>query len=302
MYSTPSPDWNATLKQDTQPWIASTTVAAGALRAISCTGLNAARQSYLAYQCMAVGDFSTVVATTNHGSAWLPRPPGQFTPYGPIACATTTACVAVANPPYRPDSHTTCDSSGQCYFLNPPGSIAHTVNGGVTWPAVPLPGTVNITSVACPSATVCIGVGNSGEALRSSDGGATWSMLATGLTVGLYGISCPSTATCFASGENGTIISTSDSGTHWAASNTGTTQTVNSISCPTTTTCLASLSAVNIGNQAGAVISTTDGGTTWHSTSANGFWGLVDCPSTARCYLMGSAGGPGQSTVLVSTD
>ena len=298
LYTGPTPDWQQ--RASSFPWSPATGLAAGALRAVSCTGATAARQFFLAYNCMAVGDFGTVVASRNHGNAWFPRNAVDLASYGAISCGSATSCVAVANETGAGNIHSNCPPSGQCVLTRPPGAIAHTSNGGLTWPLITSPVVDNILGTSCPTPSECIGVGVNGVGVKSTDGGVTWASNPTGQASSLYNISCPTATNCFAAGESGTIVSTSDAGATWTSLATGTTRTVDSISCPSTTTCVANLNAVGIGPQAGAVLRTTDGGATWSSTTLAGWWGMVDCPAVANCYL--SSLNPTPSTVMFSSD
>jgi photosystem II stability/assembly factor-like uncharacterized protein len=239
----------------------------GSLWAVDCSLFEFARTISTVTTCVAVGDFGAVVATTDKGSGWSPRPAGFNGNLAGITCPSTSTCVAVGVG----------------------GFITHTTNGGVTWPIPLTPVSQNLHTVSCPSTTECFAVGNAGTLVGTIDGGATWAVLAPGVSTDLFGISCPSASNCFVVGPGGTIIVTTDAGAHWAAQSSGTTQDIYDVSCPTTTTCFANL-------YMGGVLLTTNGGATWTTHSLTNAWTDIECPSATTCYLIG------QSRMSVTTD
>jgi photosystem II stability/assembly factor-like uncharacterized protein len=139
------------------------------------------------------GRITVVLVTTAGGSTWtVDSVPGAPPPEG-LACPTSSTCFLVGSQ------------------ANGGGAAYETRDGGATWQASSLPGSVlGLSAVACASTSVCalagMGAGGSGLVLETTDGGASWSSLPLPAGVGqLSGIACPTTAGCFAVG-GGTIV------------------------------------------------------------------------------------------------
>ena len=63
-----------------------------------------------------------------------------------------------------------------CVAAADSGSVAVTSDGGTTWTAATVPGTLSQTfdGVDCADTSHCVAVGQSGQIATSTDGGATW--------------------------------------------------------------------------------------------------------------------------------
>lgn len=117
--------------------------------------------------CMAVGidtvdagrrQVALVVTTSNGGRTWKRhRVPAGYTDLAGVACPTARLCEAVG--------------------LGPTAALG-TTDGGVTWSAQPIPGSMYMLGVACPSRQTCEAVGqdNNGDVtvFGTVDGGKAW--------------------------------------------------------------------------------------------------------------------------------
>ena len=95
-------------------------------------------------------------------------------------------------------------------------AICKTINGGISWVAVP-----SLTAGSAmdfPSGSVGYAVGDLGTVLKTTDSGNTWTPQTTPTTYTLYSVSFTSIDTGYAVGGNGfsgVIIKTVDGGSNW---------------------------------------------------------------------------------------
>jgi photosystem II stability/assembly factor-like uncharacterized protein len=242
------------------------TGANGGLYGISCP---------TAMSCFAVGDFGTVVVTTNGGTAWTSQTGLGTAEFG-VSCPSATVCVAVGFG----------------------GAIASTSNGGTTWSGQTSATTQNLFSVSCPSTTACFAVGFGGTVIATTNGGTSWSPQTSNTLQALHAISCVTTTTCFAvtnDSSGAKFIKTIDGATWSTPAAVGAATGLTGISCPTTTSCFATDEEPTTN----LIYSTTNGGATWSlsfnlandpNAGINAPFAAIACPSTTNCYAVGSEG------------
>ncbi len=109
---------------------------------------------------VAVGS-AAIVYTDDAGLTWHPAATGGAPKVQAVSFGSALVGVAVGDgiPP------------GSFGFA--PGAIMRTTDGGLTWSAIALAGSFDMTSVAFADANTVVAVGPNGE-IRSTDGGQTW--------------------------------------------------------------------------------------------------------------------------------
>jgi len=284
----------------------------GALYAISCPSTT---------NCLSVGDYGIVVATTNAGTGWVQQSAPADSYYA-INCPSTTICIAAGFQGHvagTPDGGTTwsgqtsgtsqtlrsisCPSTTTCFAVGENGAVIATTNGGGLWGTQTSNTALHLSAISCVSTTVCFAVTNADKFIKTSDGGANWSTpAAVGTATGLTGVSCATTLICYATDSNNpstNLVYKTVDGATWALSfnlandlQAGINAPFNAISCPTTTTCYA------VG-ASGLIAETTDGGANWRTDSSRSTAELVgvSCPSEGTCYVAAR-----DATILHSAD
>jgi photosystem II stability/assembly factor-like uncharacterized protein len=145
------------------------------------------------------------------------------------------------------------------------GTILRSVDGGLTWTAVPSGTGVALNGVAFAGPSLGIAVGENGTILRTVDGGLTWSAAASG--TGL-----PLAAVAFAGGESAafavgsdSVFRSTDGGQVWSLASQHSVCTSGTACSPYAFTGIAfadASTAVAVGAY-GRAIRSTDGGATW---------------------------------------
>ncbi len=161
--------------------------------------------------CYVVGAAGGIWRSTDDGRTWagvsLPATAGSAG-FTAIACASTTACVAVGATDQGPSSAlisgstatplktpigitqafpaVACDQPTRCIATGGQGDYTLlTIDANPTWSTAikfrksPLPPVAKMTSVACPAANSCVGINGDGSVLQTSALGAagnTWLM------------------------------------------------------------------------------------------------------------------------------
>lgn len=196
-----------------------------------------------------------------------------------VSCPTATFCAAISGASLL----TSDDPAG----------------GASGWQPTSLPAATGL-QLSCPSSSSCVAVGSSGGSLvvlTSTDpagGAAAWQEadLGTGFAAA-SALTCPSTGLCVAISGNQILSSADPAGgaAAWTVAPFSQFASLASLSCPSSRLCLA------IGNQASSlgppflgrpyVLNSTDpdGGAAAWNVNPDPAGRLVDCPSTAECYL-----------------
>jgi hypothetical protein len=241
--------------------------------------------------CMAVGAGNTSLSYTGLAEEWtrtswavkpVPEPSGTTVALlSGVACATTTACVAVG------------------FFQNSAGvdlPLAESWNGTI-WKAEspPAPSGAEesaLESVACVSATSCMAVGNYDNSdfdtlpLAESWNGTTWAIKSTPNPSGstdtlLTGVACSgSTCTAVGNAVNSSFVTVtlaeSWNGTAWAIKATpepkgATSGVLSAVTCTSSTSCAA------VGNYDSSSFFTLTLAESWNGTT----WTVVASPNPA---------------------
>jgi photosystem II stability/assembly factor-like uncharacterized protein len=140
----------------------------------------------------AVGDYNTILKTTNGGGNWVSRPAGTTQLYGVHFPRNVQTGYAVG---YN-------------------GTILKTTNGGEAWVFLSSGTTFALYSVHFPSDDQTgYAVGEGGTVLKTTDGGVNWTNRATPASNILYSVQFPFDAsTGYAVGASGIIMKTTDGG------------------------------------------------------------------------------------------
>jgi len=186
----------------------------------------------------AVGNYGTIVKTTNGGTDWDIESSG-----------TTYNLTSV----FFSDANTG-------YAVGNNGIILKTNDGGSSWYPLSSGTVYGLTSVYFINAsTGFVAGGNfmSGFILKTTDGGGSWSLCQAGTFYNLNAVSFVKESVGYAVGDYGTFLKTTDGGTTWSVSLAGTAQQG-----------LFSVHFTDINTgfvvgSSGTILKTTNGGTTW---------------------------------------
>jgi photosystem II stability/assembly factor-like uncharacterized protein len=193
----------------------------------------------------AVGDYGTILKTTNSGDTWIPRTSGTSvrlyavdfpvvdTGYAVGQAATVLKTTdGWSSYAEKPAPEMNLPYYSVCFPENPnegivvggAGVILRTTNGGNSWTRLYCVGDsfdtvrVALRSVSLvPNDTQLVGyiVGDDGTLLKSTDAGLTWHVKSTPVTVRLNSISLVSPDTCFVACDSNHLIWTTDGGETW---------------------------------------------------------------------------------------
>ena len=166
--------------------------------------------------CFAVGDYGTILKSTDGGASWSSQKSGTSGFLNGISCADRADCVAVG-------------SQG----------LILTTNDGSTWAEASSPTSAYLAAVSCPNKSRCLAVGQGGTVLSSSKLASTWAVQSSPSGDDLYGASCSSGSGCVVAGANGTVAATTNGGASWRLEGTGTTDELRAVSCPAELLCYA---------------------------------------------------------------
>jgi hypothetical protein len=235
--------------------------------------------------CVAMDQDGNAVTSTDPSAGtptYAVSPVAGPTNANPIACPTTSFCIAVAG--------------SEVYVSQDPGegtwSSGLSIDQGNT-----------LVGVSCdPTVAVCVAVDGSGNELTTTDptdASPTWTSKSIDSSLQIDGVSCPSTTLCVAVDEEGNVLTSADPGAVtpiWSSQPIDSQNSLEDVSCaPGTTTCVA----VGAGGSDNVFSTTTPGGS-WNSAQIDGNAPLrsVSCGSATLCAVGDSNNG----NVLVTND
>ena len=185
----------------------------------------------------AVGDYGTILKTTNAGVAWIPQVSG-----------TSNRLIDVS---FTDVNNVTIVSRS--------GIVLSTTNGGSTWNSQASGISGNLNGVSIVDANNIIAVGDHGKIFKTNDGGITWTLLTSGTNGNLFGVFFTDSNNGTVTGSGGGIIlRTTDGGTNWTPQTSGTNNLLYDVF----------FTDVNNGTAVGsfgAILHTTNGGVTFVS-------------------------------------
>lgn len=212
-----------------------------------------------------VGDYSTILKTTNGGATWQvnPNAAGMLEPLYAVQFLNGTTGYA----------------GGES------GRVLKTTDAGATWFPQNTPVFRDIYALAFSSSQEGWAVGSQGLILRTTDGGNNWFQQTSGVSASLYGAQALSASTGYAVGTNGTVLLTTDGGTSWTHQTTGTIQNIYGIQMVSGTIGYACGSF-------GLMLKTTNGGANWipQTSSVDLSLYTIQFTSSLTGWAMGSYG------------
>lgn len=212
-----------------------------------------------------VGDYSTILKSTNGGATWqvTPNAGGFVEPLYAVQFITGNIG----------------------YAAGESGRIMKTTDAGATWFPQTTPVFKDIYALSFSSNEFGWAVGTQGLILRTTNGGNNWIQQVSGVTTTLYSVYASGQMIGYAAGTNGTIISTTDGGTTWANKTSGTIQNIYGIQFITSSTGYACGSF-------GLILKSTNSGNTWVPQASSVDFSLyaLQFTSSLNGWAMGSYG------------
>ncbi len=213
----------------------------------------------------AVGDYGTVIKTTNGGTTWLVTP---------TAGGMTEALF---------DVDFTSSETG--WAVGVTGQAVRTTNGGHTWQYEQLSTIRDLLAVQFHSHNIGWISGSNGSMFSTLNAGSTWHAETTNVTTNLYDVFFIDSLSGWSVGATGTIIHTTDGGNSWSPQGSGTTQPLYSVIFVSPT----------VGYAAGAfgkVLKTLNGGDTWTPMPTDAIYSLfkIHFTSALNGWAMGAFG------------
>ncbi len=179
---------------------------AGKTWAVQTTPVRANLQSIAAWdatRAIAVGNFGTVLTTTDGGKAWT----------------------AVANVPRNADMQKYIRvrpaADGSAWMVGEFGLILASKDFGASWKSTGRQEDLAWNDIAVSATTILV-VGEFGKIRRSTDGGATWQDIASPLKSSLLSVALGSDGAAVAVGLEGAILTSKDAGVTWQRADSGT--------------------------------------------------------------------------------
>ena len=224
------------------------------------------------------------------------RPPGGLSS---VACPSASSCFVAGG------------AGSGANLSNGTGAILHTSDGGSSWRAQSLGGTLaDIYAITCSGVEDCVAVGGNGSSsaivLHTSDGGAAWA-LASALPSGidfLYGVSCPTAGRCWAvgvAGSSGVVLSSADGGGTWVEQGLFSGDVLAGVSCVTASAC--QVVGWTSSATAAVALGSTNAGVSWSQEtvpSSAAYLEAVSCPSSGGCWASGGGTSTGAAQGVVA--
>jgi photosystem II stability/assembly factor-like uncharacterized protein len=188
---------------------------------------------------VAVGDFGTIVKTTDGGQTWKSQSYGSSI--------------------YLKAVWFTSASSGIVVGDN--GTVLRTSNGGTTWSAQTIDPRISLSGLYFTDANTGMAVGYPGAAYRTTDGGRTWTQKVVSPAISLTAVSfVQDTHIGFLVGSSGSIYRTTDAGVTWTRQVSG----LEGVDAPTLRgVSFADANTGSVVGDFGIILRTVDGGVTW---------------------------------------
>jgi len=254
----------------------------------------------------AVGDYGTVIMTSNGGTTWLVTPAAggmveelfdvEFSgPDDGFAIGVTGQMVTTSDgghtwqyellPTIRDLLAVNFHSKNYGWISGSGGNIFSTKNAGSTWHAETTGTTVNLYDVFFVDSLKGWSVGASGTIIHSTDGGASWTPQTSGTAQPLYSVHFVSPTVGYIAGAFGNVLKTLNGGTSWTPLLTNVPYSLYRIQFTST------LNGWAMGSF-GVIVKTTNGGLSWTEQSSNTYNDFYDVAfaSSSVGYAVGDFG------------
>lgn len=233
----------------------------------------------------AVGDYGTVIRSTNGGVNWnvLPNAGGMSEQLFGVHFPTSQTGYAVGT---TGQYVKTTDGGATWFYHQAPtlsdlyaahfvsastgwiagafGTILGTTNGGATWNAESTTTTLNLYAINFANSTTGWASGAGGKILKTTNGGLTWASQTSGIVQPLYALDFTSATTGYAVGAFGNILKTVNGGSTWLPQ-------ISSTSYSLYTAQFTSASVGWAAGSFGTILKTTNGGLNWFAQSSNSY-------------------------------
>jgi photosystem II stability/assembly factor-like uncharacterized protein len=263
-----------------------------------------------------IGDFGTLIKTTDGGNSWSIKETGMvqtlFKTYfidnqtGWIAGGTTTRFIIKTTDQGETWNQQFMINSGllRCvwfvsgstgYAVGSFGTVLRTTNGGTNWDSTTvIGGNILLQTICFPFSTTGFVTGSNGTLFKTTNGGNNWIALNSNTTNNLYASYFRSVRIGWVGGTGGLIQETINGGSNWTVQNTGTTQDLYSIFF------LDNANGWSVGHQ-GTIIRTTNGGATWtpQTSPSTASFESVTFANLLTGWIVGGSDG---SVILNTTD
>lgn len=194
---------------------------------------------------IAVGDWGTILKTTDGGNSWTRMPNNYYYSLKSVCFTHPDTGFIAANTATQ-------------------GLLLKTTNGGNSWTDIGITINYHVNAVYFLNSIKGYLIGENGVVRRTINGGNTWLNSSSNTSEELYDIVFTDENTGYIVGYNGLILKTTNAGQNWSALSSGTTAGLRSIFFTDANTGYA------VGNS-GTMIKTTDAGATWGPLSSGGY-------------------------------
>lgn len=251
-----------------------------------------------------VGEYATILATTNGGETWQAKGKGaegdlydvQFIDRqngwasGEAGVFLTVDGGKTWSMGVMDSGEAAADPIALCFVdadngwaVGENGTILATTNGGKSWKRQNSGTFESLYSIHFVSSTTGWAVGRDGTILGTIDGGQNWYRQASDAREWLRSVHFVDATTGWAVGGNGAILVTADGGRNWSERTSGTTSTLRSVHFVTPTTGWA------VGSN-GTIVATTNGGQAWVPQTGLPLLRSADFVSATTGWAVGSQG------------
>ncbi|GAB4332954.1 MAG: hypothetical protein OHK0038_08900 [Flammeovirgaceae bacterium] len=186
----------------------------------------------------AVGDFGTIIHTTDGGNTWNIQTSGTTNRLNSLAVISSTEAIAIGNN----------------------GTILRTTDG-INWSSISLGATTNLQDIYAFSSSAWIIVGDGGKIYKTTNTGTSFNTITSPTSSHLLGIHFPDATNGYIVGVSGVALKSTNAGDNWVSLTTSQTYNLNDVFFTDANTGFAVGGSSN-----NRVLKTTDGGNIWSET------------------------------------
>ncbi len=256
----------------------------------------------------AVGDYGTIIKTTDGGRTWNQQTVGTTATLRSVSFTDLNKGVAVGDQ----GTILRTTNGGTSWSMQTPdpsvsffgvsfndvntgavvgtnGAFYQTYDGGVTWSQRILTSAMTIYAISFRDKNNGVFVGSLGAIFATTDGGAKWARQVSGIeaydAVSLLGVGFADANNGVAVGEQGTILRTTNGGANWSYQQLSSRIVLHAVQFSDSKTGFA------VGD-GGVILMTTDGGITWNEqfNGSTSWYSDVRFADAQRGFVVGSDG------------